>query len=140
MTSSRSVGSIAIDAPHPLPESAAGQQPRLQHLDEPCRQLLAWQRHQRPGISEHCGWQVVGAGVVLALGQVHSCLPTVSGVDLRDQSGWDLNNRNATLVGVGAEAGEVADHAAAEGDDVVLAGHSGPSQIAQHSLGLGHSL
>ncbi len=84
--------------------------------------------------------QVVGAGVVLALGQVDAGLAAVGGVDLGDEGRRHLDDRDAALVGVGAEAGQVADHAAAERDDVVLAGHPGAGQLAQHPLGLGHRL
>ena len=83
---------------------------------------------------------MVGAGVVLALGQVDAGLAAVGGVDLGDQRGRHLDDRHAALVEVGAEAGEVADDAAAERDDVVLAGHPGAGQLAQHPLGLGHRL
>ena len=83
---------------------------------------------------------MVGAGVVLALGEVDAGLAAVGGVDLGDEGRRDLDHRHPALVGVGAEAGQVADHAAAEGDEVVLPGHPGAGQLAQHRLGSGHRL
>ena len=69
------------------------------------------------------GGLVVGADVVLRLGQVDAGLAAVGGVDLGDERGGHLHDRHAALVGGGAEAGEVADDAAAERDHVVGAGH-----------------
>ena len=138
--SSSAAGIERLERPHPLPELAAGEQAGLQHLDEAGRELLGRQRRQGRGVGEHRRRQVVGAGVVLALGQVDAGLAAVGGVDLGDQRGRHLDDRHAALVEVGAEAGQVADDAAAEGDDVVLAGHPGPGQLAQDPLGLGHRL
>ena len=119
------LGVEPLERAHPLPELAAGQQAGLEHLDEAGRQLLRRQGGERRRVGEHRGRQVVGAGVVLALRQVDPGLAAVGGVDLGDQRGRHLDDRHAALVEVGAEAGEVADDAAAERDDVVLARHPG---------------
>ena len=64
---------------------------------------------------------MVGADVVLGRRQVDSGLAADRGVDLGDERRRHLDDGNASLVDGGAEAGEVADDAAAERDQGVVA-------------------
>ena len=57
---------------------------------------------------------VEGADVVLGLGEVDAGLAAVGRVDLGDQRRRHLHDAHAALVGGRAEAGEVADDAAAD--------------------------
>jgi hypothetical protein len=78
---------------------------------------------------------VIGADVVLGLGQVHPGLPAVGRVHLRDQRRRHLHDRDAALVGRGTEAGQVADHASADGHEVVAAAHALRGQRPPDALG-----
>ena len=77
-----------------------------------------------------------GADVVLGLGQVHPGLAAIGRVDLGHQRGRHLGEADPALVGGRAEPGQVADHAAAERDDDVLARHPAPGQLGPHDLGV----
>ena len=125
---------------HAVPQPAAGDQRRLDHLGVAGGALLRRQRVQGLGVDEDGGGLVVGADVVLGLGQVDAGLAAVGGVDLGDQGGGHVHDRHAALVGRGAEAGEVADHAAAERDHVVGAGQARAHELGPHDLGVGHGL
>ena len=83
---------------------------------------------------------VVGADVVLGLGEVDAGLAAVRRVDLRDERRRHLHVADAALVGGGAEARQIADHAAAERDDEVRARHPCPRQLGPHDLGVGDGL
>jgi hypothetical protein len=119
----------------PLPQFPAGDQRGLQHLDPAGGELGRGQRRERVGVDEHPRGLVVGADVVLRRGQVDAGLAAVGGVDLRDERRRDLHDRHAALVGGGAEAGEVADDAAAERDHVVGARHAGGHELLPNALG-----
>ena len=62
-----------------------------------------------------------GADEVLALGRVDAGLAADGGVDLRQQRGRDLHEAHAATHDAGGEAGEIADHAAAERDHEIAA-------------------
>jgi hypothetical protein len=84
---------------------------------------------------------VEGADEVLALREVDGGLAPDGGVDLAEQRRRDLQDGDAPVPGGGGEPGEVADHAAAEADDEVLAGErrlgARLPQLAEHAGGLG---
>ena len=61
------------------------------------------------------------ADQVLSVRGVDTGLPADSAVDLRKQGGRNLNARNAPPDKRGHETGDVADHAAAERNDEVVA-------------------
>ena len=122
-----------VAAPHALPQRPAGDQRGLDHLGPARGELLRRQRRERGRVDEHRRRLVVGAGVVLALRQVDAGLAPVGGVDLRDERRRHLHDRDAALVGGGAEAREVADDAAAEREHVVAVLHPGPGEAAQHA-------
>ena len=129
-----------LDRAHALPQRAAGDQRRLDHLDEPGGELGRRQRRQQRGIAEHRRRQVVGADVVLGRRQVDAGLAAVGRIDLGDQRRRHLDDGDAALVGGGAEPGQVPDHAAAEGDDVVRPGHARLRELAEHPLCRGERL
>ena len=103
---------------------------------QPGRELGRRERGQRRRVDEHGRRLVVGARVVLALREVDAGLAAVRRVDLRHERRRHLHDRHAALVGGGAEAGEVADHAAAEREHVVAVLHARGGQAAQHAAGL----
>ena len=72
-------------------------------------------------VGEHPERLVERADQVLALGEVDRGLAADGGVDLGEQRGRGLHDRDAAVVHGGGEAGGVADHAATERDDRVVA-------------------
>ena len=125
---------------HALPQLAAGDQRRLDDLGVARRQLRGRKRRKRGRVGDHRGRLVVGADVVLGLGQIDAGLAAVGRVDLGNQRRRNLDIAHAALVGGGAEARQVADHAAAERDDDVLAGHARARQLRPDDLGVGDGL
>ena len=120
-----SAGSSASSARTRSQSAPPASRPVFSTSTKPAASSSRRQRRQRRGVGDHRGGQVVGAGVVLALaaGRRRSCRRRRS---RPGRPAWSApDDRHAALVEVGAEAGEVADDAAAEGDDVVLAGHPG---------------
>ena len=83
---------------------------------------------------------MVCADVVLRLGQVDARLAAVRGVDLGDQGRRRLDHGHPALVGGRAESGEIADDAAAERKDAVVAPRAGACERPQDALGLRHRL
>ena len=123
-----------------LPQAAPGDQRRLDHLGVAGGELGARQAGQRVGVADHGAGLVKGADVVLGLLEVDTGLAAVGRVDLGHQRRGDLHVAHAALIGGGTEAGQVADHPAAEGDDEVLAGEAGARQLRPHDLGVGDRL
>ena len=107
--------------------------PVLTTSAQPAASSCLRQRGERRRVGEHGRGLVVGADVVLALGEVDAGLAAVGGVDLGDQRGRHLHDRHAALVDGGAEARHVPHHAAAERDHVVVVAHAGRGQRAQHA-------
>jgi hypothetical protein len=89
----------------------------LDHLGETGAQLPLRQRRERVRVGEHELRLVERADHVLAARMVDRGLAAHRRVDLREQRRRHLDERHAALVGRGGEAGEVADHAAAERHD-----------------------
>ncbi len=133
----REQGPFRSDA---LPQLASREQRGLQHLDPAGVQLGRGQRAQRVGVHHHGGRLVVGADVVLGLGEVHAGLAAVGGVHLGDERGGNLHDRHPALVGRRAEAREVADDPAAERDQVVGARHARRRQLVPHAPSGGECL
>ena len=76
----------------------------------------------------------------MAVGQVDAGLAPDGGVDLGDERGRDLDDGNPALVDGGAEAGKVADDAAAERDERVVAADPERGQLLEQALRLGQGL
>ena len=112
-----------------LPEGAARDERRLQHLGEAGGALGARERRQDGGVGQDRGGLVVGADVVLGLGEVDAGLPAVGRVDLGHERRRDLHDRHPALVGRRDEPGEVADDAATDRDDVVVAARALGGQV-----------
>ena len=120
--------------------AAARDQRRLDDLGESGRELGGRQGLEEAGIDEDRPGHLVGADVVLGLGQIDPGLAAVSAVDLGDERRRDLDQLDPALECRRAEAGEIAGNAAAEGDDAVVAPRAGVGQRPQHPLGLGQRL
>ena len=118
-----------------VPQRAAGDQRGLEDLGVTGGELGRVERLQQARVGEHGDRLVIGADVVLGLGQVDPGLAAVGGIDLGDERGRHLDHADAALVGRRAEAGEVADDPAAEGHDVVCARGALPDQRVPDALG-----
>jgi hypothetical protein len=120
---------------HPRPQRAPRDQRRLDHLGMARGQLGGGQRGERVRVADHGRGLVVGAGVVLALGQVHPGLAAVGGVHLGHERRRNLHVAHPALVDRRAEAGQVAHDAAADGHDQVAALGARAGEPPQHLLG-----
>jgi hypothetical protein len=95
--------------------------PVLRHLGVAGQQLARRQGAQHLGVGQHQARLVEGADQVLALGQVDGGLAADRGIHLGQQRGGDLHEADAAQQDGGGEAGDVADHPAAQRDDQVAA-------------------
>jgi hypothetical protein len=123
-----------------FPQRTSREQRGLQDLDPARVQLGRGQRAQRVRVHHHGGRLVVGADVVLGLGEIDPGLAPVGGVHLGHERGGHLHDGHPALVGGRAEAREVADDPAAERDQVVGAGHARARQLVPHALSGGERL
>ena len=98
-------------------KSASRMTPYLTTSASPHRNSRAGSVRQRVGVDPDAGRLVEGADDVLGPGMVDPDLAADRAVDLGQQAGGDHEQRQAAGVGRRHEAGQVADHAAAEGDD-----------------------
>ena len=89
------------------------------------------------GVDQHQPRLVERADQVFALGKVYARLAADRGIHLRQQGGRNLAQRDAAQKGGGCKAGDVSHHAAAKGDDEVLARHSGRKQVMVDTLDRG---
>ena len=69
------------------------------------------------GVDQDSERLVEGSDEILACGEVRSGFATNGGVDLSEERGGNLNNRDAPHVDGGEETAKVVDDAATEGDD-----------------------
>ena len=84
-------------------------------------ELARRQRVEHRGIGDHQDRLVKRAEQVLALRRIDPGLAADRGIDLRQQRGRHLHEIDAAAQDGGGEAGEVADHAAAERDHQIVA-------------------
>ena len=99
----------------------AGQQAVLDDLGPAAAHLARRQGRKGVHVFDHQAGLVEGAQVVLALAQVDGDLAAHGGVDHGEDGGRRLDQAHAPQKGGRGVAGEVADHAAAQGDDRVAA-------------------
>ena len=84
---------------------------------EPLRYSRGGSVAEHVGVAQHRGRLPERADQVLALGQVHAGLAADGGVDLPEQRGRHVHDRDAAVVDGGGEPGGVGDQPAADGDD-----------------------
>ena len=93
----------------------------LRDLAQPGAVLPRWQRGERAHVGVDRERLMERADQVLALGEVDRGLAADGGVDLGEQRGRGLHDRDAAVVHGGGEAGGVAHHTATERDHRVVA-------------------
>ncbi len=103
----------------PSEEVAVADQAVFGHLGVAGAELARAQRVEDAGVGEHQRRLVEGADEVLAERRVDRRLAADAGIDLGEQGRRDLDEAHAAPQARRAEAGEIADDAAAERDDEV---------------------
>ena len=124
----------------PGEERRVAEQPVLGHLGVAGAHLARRQRAQHVGVGQHEARLVEGADQVLALRRVDAGLAADGAVHLRQQRGRDLHEAHAAAQDGRGEAGEVADHAAAERDDEIAALEAQLEQALAQRLELAEAL
>ena len=104
----------------------------LDHFGQPGAILALAQRRQHGRVDEHSGRLPEGADHVLGARQIDAHLAADRAVDLRQQRGWHLHEAQPAGERGGDEAGQVADHAAADGNhDRLAIGADGQQLVPQ---------
>ena len=130
----------ARQQPHAAQHGAPGEQAVLGDLGGAAAELARRQRVERAQVRQHQARLVERADVVLAGAEVHGDLAADGRVHLGEQRRRHLHEADAALVGGRHEPGQVADHAAAEGDQRVAAPQPAVVQHAVELLGAGEVL
>ena len=97
--------------------------------------LAVGQAREHVGVGDHLPRLVKGADQILAAGVIDRGLAAHRGVDLRQQRGRHLHEIDAALVAGRDEAGQVADHAAAECQHQRVASEAVGDQHVEHAPG-----
>ena len=87
------------------------------HLGEAFAVFTVGQGAERVGVGQHEARLVEGADEIFAGAGIHAGFAADRAVDLRHDRGRDLHERDAALVNGRDKPGEIANHAAAEGDN-----------------------
>src|SRR5690606_17407354 len=98
-------------------EGLIADQPILDDLREPSRQLSRRQRAQRRDVDQHCLRLVEGADHVLAQRMVDASLATYRRIDLRKQRRWHLYEIYTALITGDGITGHVSHDTAAQGNN-----------------------
>ena len=124
----------------PFEKRVVADEPVLDHLGE-ARGQLAWrQGGERLRIGDDGARLVEGTDHVLAQRMIDRGLAADCRIDLGEQRGRDLHERDAALVAGGDETREVADHPAAERDDGRPALDAVRDEFAHEALEIGETL
>jgi hypothetical protein len=105
-------------------EATTPQEVVFGQLPHSATELSGRQRFEGVDVTDDSGGLPERPDQVLALRQVHTGLAPDGGVDLAQQRGGDVGNRNPAVVGGGHEPGQVRDHPAADRHHTVGPGHT----------------
>ena len=119
---------------HHIEDFPVGDVAVLDDLGHAVGKGLIGQGGENRWVDEHETGLVECADEVFALGHIHAGLAADRGIDLREQGGRDLAQRDAAQEGRRREAGDVADDATAERDDEILARHAVREQVVIDAL------
>ena len=103
----------------PCEEVAIAEDPVFEHFGKACAQFAFGQGRKRIEIGQHQRWLVKCADQVLARSGIDCGFPPHRAVDLREQGGRELDESATALENGAGKAGEIADHAAAESEDMI---------------------
>ena len=112
----------------------------LDDFGEAAAILALGERFQSGRIDEHEARGIERADKIFAFRKIDSGLAADGGIDLRDERGGNLHERNATQAGGSDEAGDVTDDASADGDYERVAIDAGADERAMEFFGGGESL
>ena len=124
----------------PAEEGGVAEEAVLRHLAVAGEEVARGQGVEEHGVGEDEARLVEGADQVLALARVDPGLAADRAVDLGEERRRDLDEADAAAHHRRGEAGEVADHPAAEGDDEVVAADLLGDQPFHGALELGPAL
>ena len=105
----------------PGEEGGIAEQPVFGDLGIAGAEFALRQRVEQRGVGDHQDRLMEGADQVLAVRRIDAGLAADRGIDLRQQRGRHLHEVEAAPHARRGEAGEIADHAAAERDDQIAA-------------------
>src|SRR5688572_11031211 len=118
----------------PVDERGIEGKAMLDHLGQAGAQLTVGQRVQGSDVRDHGARLVKGADHVLAQGVIDGGLAADRRIHLSKQRGGYLDEWHATLVDRGGKAREVANHAAAQGNDQRVAAAASLQQIIEQAV------
>ncbi len=125
----------------PGEEGRIAEEPVFRHLGIAGAELALAQGRQHRDVGEHQARLMEGADQILALLGVDAGLAADGGVHLGEERGRHLHHAHAAAQDRGGEAGQVAHHAAAKGDDAIAALDAeieqGLAELGQHGKAFG---
>ena len=124
----------------PFEERAIADQAVLDDLGQPGVQFARGQRLEHIGVGQHLTRLMKRTDHVLAARMIDGGLAAHGGIDLRQQRRRHLHEIDAALVAGRDEAGEVADHAAAERQHQRVASETVGDQHVEHAARRGERL
>ena len=136
----RALGDRLAVALEQLEQTLVAERGHLDGLAEGGPAMALGQRPERRDVDDDVGRLMERADEVLALGQVHGGLAADRRVDLGDQGRRDVDERHAAQVRGGEEPGGVAEGAAADGDERLIATDPQPGELARGGFDDGHPL
>ena len=116
----------------PPEERRIAQQAVFCDFSIPGCQFASGQGIQEIDICQHGDRLVKGTDEVLAMAGVDAGLATDRTVDLRQQRGWYLDETDTAANNCGRKSCKISDDATAEGNDVIIALHTGCNEVIAH--------
>jgi len=116
-------------------ERGVGDDAVLDNFREAAAKLAFGEGFESGGIDENEARGIKRTDEIFAFGKIDAGLAAHGGIDLRDERGGDLNERDAAKTGGGDEAGDVTDDASADGDEERVAVDSGTDERAMEFFG-----
>ena len=114
--------------------------PALMDSCRPARSSAGGRVREEVGVGEDGLRMVEAADEIFSGGEVDAGLAADGGVDLGEEGGGDLHVADAAHVDGGEEAGDVADDAAAEGEEERVAVGSGAGELLGEGFDAGEAL
>ena len=125
---------------HEAEQRSVANDARLQAFDEAGAQLALRKSGQEIDVGDDCGGMVEGSDEIFAFGKIDAGFAADGRVNLCQKRGGNLNETNAAHVDSGQKSADIADDAAAEGDEQRAAIGTGGSKLAAEFFQAGKNL